>query len=476
MNRLLAVGLAFCQSAGSLCQGHWRLARLRHSCLPSRVKVLIAAAIYILVYIAMYILFVEPIYDYFGLGLREDLSVFEGVFLVILAWLPSFLLPLRLRKPSDFLVSLQYLLIYVPAVWVAFNASLPRLEKAIAWQLIAVMLVAIVLQLAANRWLRILPLRIHRLQRPLFISFLLVICLLGLGYVAVLLGHNFQLVSLERIYDLRNESAQTLVDAGSAIAGYIFNWLTGAILPFVMALALMRRSWLLGAIAVAGYIFLYGVWGSKATLLAPMAIMAFFWLFRDSRRLLPRQLIGGFCVMLLLPIILTTMDKQARDFPMGWLISLVHQRTFSSSALLITQYFSFFQTHSHTHGSHIGLVGLFVNYPFDQGVPTTVGLSMYGSPVTANVNYWAQDGISSFGLWGIVSIAVLASFVFWVLDCVAYGLDPRFTTLCVAFAAMNLSDTSLFTTLLTGGMGIIMMSFAFSPRSLAPDIHIDKTS
>jgi len=440
--------------------------------LPSRVKVLIAAALYILVYISMYILFVVPIYDYFGLGLREDLSVLEGVFLAILAWLPSFLLPLRLKKPSDFLVSLQYLLIYVPAVWVAFNASLPRLEKATAWQLIAVMLVAIVLQLAANRWLRISPLRIHRFQRPLFLSFLLAICFLGLGYIAVLLGRNFQLVSLEKIYDLRNESAQALVDAGSAIAGYVFNWLTGAILPFVMALALVRRSWLLGAIGVAGYIFLYGVWGSKATLLAPMAIMAFAWLFRDSRRLLPSQLIGGFCVLLLLPITLMIMDEEARDFAIGWLVSLIHQRTFSSSALLIPQYLSFFQTHPHTIGSHVGLIGLFVEYPFSQGVPTTIGLHFYGGPMTANVNYWAQDGISSFGLWGIVPIAMLASFVFWVLDCVAYGLDPRFTTLCVAFAAMNLSDTSLFTTLLTGGLGIIILAFALAPHSLAPDPHL----
>jgi hypothetical protein len=334
------------------------------------------------------------------------------------------------------------------------------------------MFVAIVLQLAANRWIKISPLRIHRIQRPLFLSLLLTVCLLGLGYLAVLLGQNFQLVSLDKIYDLRNESAQSLVDAGSAIAGYLFNWLTGAILPFVMALAVIRRSWLLGGVGVAGYVFLFGVWGSKATLLAPMAIMAFAWLFRDSRRLLPRQLIVGFSVLLLLPITLMILEEQTRDFATGWLISLVHQRTFSSSALLIPQYLSFFQTHPHTFGSHVGLIGLFVDYPFNQGVPTTIGLHFYGGPMTANVNYWAQDGISSFGLWGIAPIAMLASFVFWLLDCAAYGLDPRFTTLCVAFVAMNLSDTSLFTTLLTGGLGIIILAFALAPRSLAPDPHL----
>jgi hypothetical protein len=75
-------------------------------------------------------------------------------------------------------------------------------------------------------------------------------------------------------------------------------------------------------------------------------------------------------------------------------------------------------------------------------------------------------------LWGIAPIAMLASFVFWLLDCAAYGLDPRFTTLCVAFVAMNLSDTSLFTTLLTGGLGIIILAFALAPRSLAPDPHL----
>lgn len=437
--------------------------------LSARVRVSIAAAIYILVYVAMYVVFVEPIYYYFGLGLRDDLQGLESLALLILAWAPSLLLPGRLTKPSDFLVALQYLLIYVPAVWVAMNASLPVLERGTAWLLILVLTAAMLIQLAANRLLPVHSLRIERVGRQTFWWALLGCTGAALAYLAFRLGGNFQLVSLDRIYELRTESADALQDAGSILGAYVFNWTSGALLPMLLALAIVRRSWILGLLGTTAYLFLFGVWGSKATLLAPIAIAAFAWLFRDPRRLVPIQLIGTFCVLLLLPVVFVVTDDEFRDFAVGWIVSVLHQRTFSSSALLIPQYLSFFEAHPYTLGSHIGPVRAFVEYPFDKGVPTMVGLHIYGSPMTANVNYWAQDGISAFGLWGVLPIAALAACVFWLLDSAARGLDPRFTTLCVAFAAMNLSDTSLFTTLLTGGLGIIIFALALMPRRLAQD-------
>jgi hypothetical protein len=415
-----------------------------------------------------YIHFVDPLFSYFGLGLRFDIEITELIALIVIAWAPSLLLPTRLFKPSDFLVTIQYLLIYVPAVWVAMNSSLPVLERETAWTLIFVLFAAMLIQLASNRFIPVYRLEIRRLTRRAFWIALLGFSTLALVYLGIQFGGNFQIVSLDKIYEVRTGAAETVQGSGSNLIGYLFNWTAAFLLPLVLALAIVRKSFVLAVSVCMAYLFLFGVWGSKATLLAPIAIFFFAWLLRDQQSLLPIQLIITFSILLISPVFFIFADEDFSEFIVGWIVSLIHQRTFSSSALLIPQYIGFFETHPYTLGSHIGLVGRLIDYPFGEiGVPTMVGLYTYGGPMTANVNYWAQDGISAFGLWGILPIAVMAALVFWLLDFAARGLDPRFVTLCVVYAGMNLADTSLFTSLITGGLALSMFSLLIMPRGLA---------
>jgi len=429
-------------------------------------------ALYIAVYFSTYIAFVEPRYDYFGLGLRPGLGAMQVVLLAGIALMPAVLLPARFKRPSDFLLCVQYLLVYVPAVWVAFNASRPALETNQAWALVVVLFVAMTIQIATARVLPVVPLRNSRIHPWMFGGALIFFIGFGFSTLAILVGGNFELVSLDLIYDLRRSTAAALEQSGSALGGYLFNWLSSAALPLCMAIGLFcKRSWLV-LCSLAGFVFLYGIWGSKATLLTPFALYAIFQLMqRPPQRQQLSALITALCVLLAVPLAMLAFSAEVQEFFVGWYVAIVHQRTFSSSALAIPQYLDFFSSNPLTFGSHIRGVNLLVDYPYDLDIPRSVGYFTYGAPtagfpITLNANYWAQDGIAAFGIAGILPVAVLAGFVYWALDCAAARLDVRFATVCVGFIAMNLVDTSLFTTLVTGGLALMMLVFAIFPRRL----------
>jgi ABC-type uncharacterized transport system permease subunit len=94
-----------------------------------------------------------------------------------------------------------------------------------------------------------------------------------------------------------------------------------------------------------------------------------------------------------------------------------------------------------------------------------VGSFYSGDPtLDANAHFWATDGLAAWGLWGILLVSVVCALVFWVLDSTAKGHDLRFTALVVTFEALNLANVSLFTSLLSGGLGLLMIFLYFAPR------------
>jgi hypothetical protein len=66
---------------------------------------------------------------------------------------------------------------------------------------------------------------------------------------------------------------------------------------------------------------------------------------------------------------------------------------------------------------------------------------------------------------------VVCALVFWVLDSTAKGHDLRLTALTVSFAALNLANISLFTSLLSGGLGLLIVSLYFAPRHRAESLN-----
>lgn len=436
------------------------------------VAILAAVSIYIAVYYTTYAVFVAPLWSGFGLGLREDLTALEVIILFTIALLPAMLLPKKLNKPSAFLIMLQYFLVYIPAVWVALNSTRPLLDREQGWWLILALASGMIIILVGYHILGVKRISPFQLNNNSYLVVLWIIYGLSIGYLAFIFRDHLQIVSLYQIYELRSRASELTLERGP-LAGYVSNWLSGAVLPIMLAMAVINRSWLHAVCGVFGYFFLYSIWGSKAVLLAPLAFLAIAWFIRDSKKPLPTKFVFLFVSLLMLPVLwsIIPIGANLHQSVMEWIIHIFHQRTFSSSALLISQYRDFFDNNPYTYGSHASGFNLLFQYPFKTSLPIEVGLYTYGTSATANANFWAADGISSLGLIGLPIASIFVVLVFWVLDSCSEGLNPKFICLGLVFIGMNFCDTSIFTVIVTGGLGLFCLLIAIMPRAVAAKQH-----
>ncbi len=220
----------------------------------------------------------------------------------------------------------------------------------------------------------------------------------------------------------------------------------------------MRRKvpQLLAVVAV--YLFLFGIWASKTSLLAPgILLLVALFLARKADRM-HVNFVLGMLGLLLVPALLP-FESGLLSLVKLWWVSIFHMRTLAVPALLESQYLAFFADNPLTLGSHVSGLKAIIPYVYDYDIPRTVGYYYYGDLVTSNVNFWAQDGIAGFGLPGLVGMSLLAAAVFWVLDSVAYRLPPPLVLTALSCVLLSFANTSLFTTLLTGGLGLLVLAF-----------------
>jgi hypothetical protein len=148
-----------------------------------------------------------------------------------------------------------------------------------------------------------------------------------------------------------------------------------------------------------------------------------------------------------------------------WLaLFVVFMRTFAINGLMTAWYYDFFQSNPQTHYSHVTGVNWFLRYPYANPMGLEVGSFYSGDPTAdANGHLWATDGLAALGLPGILLISVFCAFVFWMLDSAAGKHDPRLAALLVSYAAYNLANIGIFTSLLSGGLALLMVFLYLMP-------------
>jgi hypothetical protein len=143
---------------------------------------------------------------------------------------------------------------------------------------------------------------------------------------------------------------------------------------------------------------------------------------------------------------------------------VVLMRTLSINGLVTAQYYDFFQQNPLTYYSHIKVVNWVVHYPYQYPVGQEIGLAYSGTTgLDATANFFATDGIGGLGLPGILLMSVFCAGVFWILDSAAQKHDPRLAALVTTYAAYNIANISIFTSLLSGGLALLMVMLYVMP-------------
>lgn len=412
-----------------------------------------------------YVSAIAPSLTYLGFSyFQPDQNIF--LLAAAAAVFPALLLPRSAQRPGDFVIWILYFGLYIPSV--ALPPLMGRLSDANTQRLIIALGLAFLI-------ICIPPLRKSRSQGRALISIKRSFFwnLFFLGYVGLNLwvliafhGH-LRLVGLGDVYDQRAASNDVL--EGSLI-GYVAGALSGAFNPFLMAYGISRRRYGLLALGAGGQVLIFATAALKSVMVSVIIVSGFYFLlFRKRENSLIR--VGyAFCIPAVLLALLVEQLYRPEASIVKAIFSLVYMRAFCMPGVLTGVYTEFFLTHPLTYFSHIGLLRSVLTYPYGDALGNVIGSFMLpiGVPMDANASFLMTDGMAALGFPGIVLAGFFMRSVIAFFNGCIKEVDIPIACCSVVPALITAMNTSLFSTMLTGGAAVLLLILYFFSNSI-PD-------
>lgn len=419
---------------------------------PARGWAVLASTTYTVVFHVVYANVIAPSFAYDG-SFFAPVSAAAVWVAGLAAILPSLWLPARLTRPSQIALWLIYLVGYIPASLVMYyvlDRDLPELGP-----FTLILLAGMAILCAMDRLPRTLWVVPVRSSIGGFSRFLALAAIATIGYIAVTVGISFQLPDVLEVYDTRASFGDAVGASGTVLA-YIVVWSVNVVGPLLIAIGLRRRQLALVALGAILELVIYGVTGFKTALFSAVLVVGLVLLLvarpRPYAAWLPwvtASLVVGVSVV---------------DQLNGSIIatSIFVRRVLEVPALVTSRYFEYFSVHDTYNLAH-SFLRSWLSPPSQLSPPELIG-SMYFGPATwANGGIWA-DAFANFGFVGVPLFAAILGVVFWLLDVVADRTDLAITGSVAGILGVILTNTALFTTLVSHGLGLAIIVFALLPR------------
>ncbi len=420
-----------------------------------RVRLIVAGAAYLVVFVEVYVGFVAPVYSYSGSQFTPSGILPLGIAIAVAA-LPLLWLPCSLERPSHVVLWLLFLFAYVPATLVPFL---------ITGDLAAVggLMTTVAFGMAIVSWVAHLPLgRVAHDGLPMatWLTLLLVADLAVNAYIIISFGFPASIPGLETVYDTRSSYVEAAVSAVGP-AGYLITWAGNVLNPLLFAAGLARRQWWVVVASLAGTLLIYAVTGLKSVAFGPVLALGVYALIRYRRDQFGPALLLVAAVLVASTTAITVITGNP------WGLGLVPQRLLSLPGVLTLDYYQFFATHPVYELRH-SIFGFLGPAPYDLGPPHLIGLVFFNSRgVGANANLWA-DGIANFWIPGALAMSVAYGLVLRLLDLVADRRDLRIVGPALGLMGLTVSNTAALTSLLTGGLLLMILFIGLLPEADRP--------
>lgn len=416
----------------------------------SRAVMVLICTLYVLVFVLVYKLVIVPIWGYEGFRYRATLPHAAAGW--VLAGLPSLWMPIQLRRPSQVVYWLLYLLVLVPSCLVPVYALDDQSSGPV---LLATCLVAVFALTGLIYRLPLLPLKRIHLESYEFSVILFLLSITCYALMISSFGLHFHFVSFEDTYSVRAQFQDALTQVPALVA-YAIGWQAWVINPFVMAMGLRSRrmSWILAG--AAGQFAIYSITAFRSMLFSAGLLFYILWVMRSTKAFGSRLALTWTAIFAGTGVSLF--------FGYGLMAeALVGVRMTALPGLLTGYYYEFFSSHPQAHLGHSILSSL-VDYPYAVEPPYLIGARYFHSASNdANANIWA-DAYANFGYAGIVLFTILFAILLWLYDSIAASSrNTWMATLAIGLPAFALANGGLLTSLLTNGVALAMLLVYLMP-------------
>lgn len=410
--------------------------------------------------------YIGPVFGYLGMPYTA-MSYEEYLQLFVLIAISALFLPLKWTQVADFLVWLIFFFTYIPSI--TMTASMGILSSSSTLFLESSLTIGFCL-LAWIATIQVEPFKPVRVRRTEFWIFLLTLAFWLLLWIIAQNHTTMNIVSVDDIYTQRFAGAET-VGASAYAMGIIGN----TVAPFLMSYGIYKKKLLVVAGAILAEVIVYSVQAQKFVLLSVLYIPAFYFLLGgrknlDEPRRVPISRAGMVALGLLVFSVFVSIGRTQEDVVAGGVLQracdIVLVRLFALPGALVAQYANFFEYYPITYFAHVGIGKFFMTSPYLREVSLEVGAFLANglTGMNANANTFASDGVTSFGLIGPVVAGVLVGLVLSLLNRFAGRNETPLLAIASAPFVFAIGETSVFTSLLTGG-GVMTMIVLYLYRS-----------
>jgi hypothetical protein len=288
-----------------------------------------------------------------------------------------------------------------------------------------------------------------------------VILLLALTTIAVASTYNFKFISLDRIYDFRDELQFP------AIIRYLIGMTSSALLPFVFACywTLNQRWW--AALTLFLLLLFYPITLSKYAFFAPAWIVTLLFLSKIFEARITTVL-SLFLPMAIGVILAFVTAHPVHDYARTY-FNIVNIRMIATPSSAMDVYNDFFSHHPLTYFCQISFLKPFVACPYQEPL-SVVMENAYGFG-NLNASLFTTEGIASVGLIFAPLAAFACGLVVAFGNRLSSGLSARFILISGALLPQALLNVPLTTVLLTHGAAMLFLLWYITPRAMfgSPD-------
>ena len=385
-------------------------------------------------------------WDYLGFWYGGTDSFRLG-YCLVLSLLPLVWMDTRVQRFSTFVHWIIYFFIYVPAVLIPVLQGLTDDVLALAFSIfVSFSVITLFPKLPTVG----ATTRIGKRQfwRAFWIFYALLFV-----YVLYIFRNNLSLPSFYDVYGQRSSASDV---ATGTFVGYATGMLSGCLNPFLMAVGLRHRHRGLFLAGLVGQVAMFATFALKSVLVSVPVLALFYWMLWRPRTVRIGRLGAMVCISITVPLVVTELVDVSASVLMQNVVALVFMRTYGMVGALTGIYNDFFANNELTHFSHINVVRLFIDYPYTLSIGEVIGEHL-GFDMNSNANFFATDGIAGAGKTGVLIVGCVVGALLSCIDRVVPRENHRLLCIASASVAMSLANTSVFTTLLTGGLILLVL-------------------
>ena len=266
---------------------------------------------------------------------------------------------------------------------------------------------------------------------------------------------NFNLLN---VYEFRSEASSNRLPLWLT---YLFSW-SRMINTILIAYFIRRKkkAWAIGCCFIQ--LLSFGYDGSKSTFFLLMIAVGVNLLPHFDMTTMNKWALRGLtglAALLVVHYIVT-----GNFIP----ISVLIRRVFYLPVQLSEHYVDFFTTHEPDYFRQSFLRYFGAKSPYEQQIPYMIGDVYYNKPTMGANNGLIGDAVANLGYIGLVVFPIFISLIFKLLNNNSAGLDARIFITVGFYLAMVMTNSFIFTILLTHGLIVTMIVL----RNMKRDVSI----